>query len=246
MPERKTIKVQLKADDEGAVVALFSTYGVIDHDSDVVLPGAFKAGQEVPIGSWGHDTRALPVGKGVIVDGSDGARIDGRLFLDSSGGRDTFATLKGLGDVAEWSYVYNPVEAERGRQDDQDVRFLKQIDVFSVDPVLRGAGIGTRTELVKALVSAVPSLKLTFADQAEHTLAVVLALNHRAAELAALRGKDGRSLSAANRERFQELLAGMEEAARKVKALLRETDPDKTAAEALALYARFQRIRNAI
>lgn len=155
MHERKACKVQLKQGDEGAVVALFSTYDVIDHDGDIVLPGAFEAGKEVPIGAWGHDMRSLPVGKGRIVDGSDGARLDGRLFLEASGGQDTYVTLKGLGEIAEWSYIYDVIESELDNRNGQDVRLLQKLDVWSVDPVLRGAGIGTQTEMVKTLDSKV-------------------------------------------------------------------------------------------
>ena len=56
----------VKAADKGEVSAVFSTFGVIDHDGDITLPGAIKDGTEVVISSYGHESHwgALPVGKG--------------------------------------------------------------------------------------------------------------------------------------------------------------------------------------
>lgn len=148
--DRKTFagRVELKGTD-GTIEAVFATLNVIDHDGDVTLPGAFKAGAEVVIGSWGHKTQEPPIGAGTIVVDAREARVRGRLFIETTHGRDAYSTLKGLGALAEWSYVFAVREHEYGVHLGRRVRFLKALDVFSVDPVLAGAGINTRTVTLK-------------------------------------------------------------------------------------------------
>lgn len=146
--------VELKQDgDEGRIEAVFATLDVVDHDGDVTLPGAFAQGAEVVVGAYQHATASqgrLPVGKGAIRVRGNEAMLTGRLFLDTTLGAETFTTLKALGDLAEWSYVYQVIDSEPGAVGGRPVRFLKRLDVWSVDPVLRGAGIGTRTTVVKS------------------------------------------------------------------------------------------------
>lgn len=68
-----------------------------------------------------------------------------RVLHHDHRGRETFETLKQLGPLAEWSYSYDPVDVEHGTLGGQRVRFLKALDVTEISPMLRGAGIGTRT-----------------------------------------------------------------------------------------------------
>ena len=58
--KRLSAPLTLKADDAGAVSAVFSVFDVIDGDGDVVTKSAFTAGQEVPL-VWHHDW-SQPVG----------------------------------------------------------------------------------------------------------------------------------------------------------------------------------------
>jgi hypothetical protein len=128
---------------------VFATFGVVDHDGDVTRPGAFANGTPVIIGSYGHRTAEPPIGKGVIWTSPTEASVEGTLFLDTTHGRDAYATLKGLGALAEWSYVFAVKRSSYGQHDGKRVRFLEEIEVYSVDPVLKGAGIGTRTVAIK-------------------------------------------------------------------------------------------------
>jgi hypothetical protein len=147
---KQLARVELKAADLGQARAVFSTFDVIDKDLDVTLPGAFKDGAEVPISSFGHTSHAqlggrLPVGRGTIRTDGREAWADIAFFMTTAGGRETFETVKLLGDLGEWSYSYDPVDVEHGTYRGQRVRFLKALDVNEISPVLRGAGIGTRT-----------------------------------------------------------------------------------------------------
>lgn len=142
--------VELKADgDDGTFRAVFARLNVIDHDGDVIRPGAFQEGQEVVVEGWNHDY-GLPPGKGVIHSSDEEAWIDGRFFLDTTIGKDHYLTLKNLEGIEEWSFTFNIEEAKNGQFEGEDVRFLDRLDTWGAAPVTRGAGIGTRTVALKS------------------------------------------------------------------------------------------------
>jgi hypothetical protein len=162
MTDRKTLAgVEIKNADRGEVEAVFATFNVIDLDGDVTVPGAFPEGEQVPISAYGHASHgsALPVGMGKIRTTDTEAILDGKFWLDTAAGREHFDVVKKLGGKGQWSYGYDPIEAERGQFDGQDVRFLKRLGVLEVSPVLQGAGIGTRTLSAKASKGRVEEYK---------------------------------------------------------------------------------------
>lgn len=142
--------IEFKGPREGSFTATFSTFNVVDHDGDVTLPGAFKDGQAVIIGAWGHKTQDLPSGRGIIRTNAVEATVEGQFFMDTAPGRETYNTVKGLGPLGEWSYVFEITKATFGEFEGRRVRFLHELKVYSVDPVLAGAGINTRTTAIKA------------------------------------------------------------------------------------------------
>lgn len=148
--DKKTFraKMVLKAENPGEFEAEFATLGVKDLDGDVTLPGAFQA-QGVLIESWNHNYQQLPVGQGTIEERADKAVVSGKFFLDTVNGAEHHHVVKELGDLQQWSYSFNILEAEFGKHNDEDVRFLKKMDVIGVGPVMRGAGIDTRTTVIK-------------------------------------------------------------------------------------------------
>lgn len=149
--EQKTYGGQLefKAGEMGEFVARFATLNVVDHDRDVTETGAFPDGQETLIEAWNHNYGQLPVGKATIREEDDVARVEGAFFLDTQGGLEHYKTVKNLGELQEWSYTFRILEAGFGEFEGQQVRFLKKLDVISVAPVDRGAGINTGTLAVK-------------------------------------------------------------------------------------------------
>lgn len=153
-PESKSFRpLMKKLDDSGEFVAVFASFDVIDAHGDVIRPGALREGQEVLVGAWQHDMAKLPVGKGVLRSDAREARIEGSFFLDTSHGRDTYLTVKNAGALLEWSFIFTVVRSSEGNfeQDGKRhyVRFIEDVDTWSVDPVLKGAGINTRTVAVK-------------------------------------------------------------------------------------------------
>lgn len=149
--ERKIFRapLALKADgNEGEFTAVFSTLNVIDYHGDVTVPGAFKDGQAVVVEPWNHGW-SLPAGKGVIKSDEEKAWVEGTFFMDTEVGREHHAVVKGLGEMGEWSYTFDIEEAGQGDFEGQQVQFLRKLDVVGVSPVTRGAGIDTRTVVVK-------------------------------------------------------------------------------------------------
>ena len=149
---RKTYQgaIELKADGQpGEFRAEFATLNVVDRDGDVTPPGAFHDGQETIIEAWNHNYGELPVGKGVIREVGDKAVIEGVFFLDTAAGMEHYKTVKNLGSLQEWSYTFDVIDASFGKFEGQDVQFLRDLDVWGVAPVERGAGIDTRTVSIK-------------------------------------------------------------------------------------------------
>lgn len=200
-PQHKALS-GLKITDaaEGKVEAVFSTLNVKDSDGDVTLPGAFEQGAKVRISAYNHESwkGALPVGKGIITEKGDQAILKGEFFLDTTTGRDTFAVVKQMGDLQEWSYGYDVVEAGEGQKDGEDVRFLKSLKVHEVSPVILGAGVGTHTLAVKGA-----GLKLS--DHLDAAIAANEAVTKRIAEAVAQRAERGQKLADATQERCDEL-----------------------------------------
>jgi phage head maturation protease len=154
MDSKKMSSVQIKNADEGRVEAVFSTFGVIDHDGDMTEPSAFEHGSKVLISAYNHKSweGALPAGKGTIEVTASGARLKGQFFMNTQHGRDTFETVKALAadGLGDWSYGFEVKESDREDHEGKSVRVLKKLKVFEVSPVIKGAGIGTQTLAVKA------------------------------------------------------------------------------------------------
>lgn len=152
-------RVEVKDDARGLVEAVFSTFNVVDSDGDVTLPGAFTDGATVPISAYGHKSweGALPVGVGTIRQTPTAAVLEGRFFLDTVSGRDTFTVVKHLGPLGQWSYGYDVALSERGERDGMPVQVLRRLKVHEVSPVLVGAGVDTRTLTAKGRSGLAPA-----------------------------------------------------------------------------------------
>ncbi|MFF8831378.1 HK97 family phage prohead protease [Streptomyces sp. NPDC015131] len=148
--ERKALdRVELKDADQGVVVAVFSTFDTVDLDDDVVTKDAFKGkdGQPVRISAYNHASwqGALPVGKGVVRVTDREAVCEMQFNMKTQAGRETFETIKQMGELQEYSWGFNVVESEREEREGKQVRVIKAVDIFEVSPVLLGAGGPGRT-----------------------------------------------------------------------------------------------------
>jgi HK97 family phage prohead protease len=195
LPERKSLQIELKADKPGSVRAIFSTFNVIDKDGDVTIPGAFTQGEAVrllPAHNWAH----YAIGKGAISADDSQAFFDGMFNLNTTAGKDWYESVKDIGDLQEWSYGFDVIDAEPGVVNGVNVRVLKKLRVHEVSPVTLGAGIGTGTLAIKAS---------TFEEALDHADELVSGLSayaERVRDRSDFRAKEGRSLSEANRLRI--------------------------------------------
>jgi HK97 family phage prohead protease len=152
--EKKTFDIALEfkadADQTGQFQAVFSWFDVIDKHSDVTLSGAFEEGANVKISYWGHRWENLPVGRGVIHQDKEKAWVDGKFFLDTEAGLETYKTVKNLGELQEWSYGFETLESSEDTRDGKTVRILKKLRTFEISPVFIGAGNNTQTLAIKS------------------------------------------------------------------------------------------------
>jgi len=226
-------RVEVKDADQGTVSAVFSTFNTVDADGDVTLPGAFDDGAEWMISAYGHKSweGVLPVGKGVVrVTGTE-ARLEGQFFLNTAGGRETFEVVKAMGDLQEWSYSCQPDKFSYGEFEGKQVRFLEHIVAGGeVSPVIKGAGVGTRTLAVKS--------GLTFAGEAEAVLADLTNLTDRAADVLAKRQHKGKGLGAESSELLDRIQAQTKRLGELLAPEPASTQPDELTAEWLRHVAR--------
>lgn len=158
MDTKRLGHVEIKDEAKGEFSAVIATYNVIDKDFDVTLPGAHKDGQNVVVSAYNHSVMRgdPPVGTGTLAVERNRTVVKGRYFMDIPEARSAFLAMKALHEqgIDEWSYGFDVIDSEMGEQDGQRVRFLKAQDVFESSPVIRGAGIDTRTLTAKTLADA--------------------------------------------------------------------------------------------
>ncbi len=132
---------------EGTVTAVFSTFGVVDKDMDIVEPSAFTPGQQVPM-TWAHNW-SMPVGRGVILLEQDRALFSGHFFMATQAGQEAYKTVKAMADLQEWSWGFQVLDAAYETRDGVPIRVIKKAQVYEVSPVLVGAGEDTATLAIK-------------------------------------------------------------------------------------------------
>lgn len=157
--EHKRLAVELKADAEGALKAVFATFGVVDNDGDVTLPGAFETGRKVPIAGVGHNWNTPTIGGGTIMADETAAWLDGLLNLKMVSAREHYESIRFDVDQGinrqEYSYAYDVLKGHSARPDEikqygpATKRILEKLLPHEVSPVLLGAGIGTGTLYLK-------------------------------------------------------------------------------------------------
>lgn len=152
----KSVEFKTTDDEKGNVEAVFSVFNNLDSDGDVVLPGAIKSGfkdDQVPM-VFAHKWDQ-PIGKGKIVQEEDKAVFKGKFFMGTEAGKEAYNLAKEMGDLQEWSFGFriNDYEVAEFQKDGEsvgDVRYLKDLEVYEVSPVLVGANRETYTLAIKS------------------------------------------------------------------------------------------------
>lgn len=200
--EKKTFSLKdAQLTEQGSFTALFARFNVVDKQGDMTLPGAFGE-QRVIISAYGHGSwsGALPVGKGRIFESADGGIVEGQFFLDTEEGKQTYLTVKNLGDLQEFSYALPEVDYEMRTIEGQNIRVLKRIKVNEVSPVLLGAGVDTGLLDIK---DAKYPGKLV--EQLEAVAGDARKALERLEELSTLRAADGKRPGVETMKRAHEL-----------------------------------------
>ena len=203
---------------------MFSNFNEVDSDGEVVLPDSIKSGfgENGVAMVWAHDWKDV-VGRGQIVQDDKRAVFKGQFIMDTERGRDAYNTVKAMGDLQQWSFGYEVLESENGMfQKDAgteiEVRFLKDVKVWEVSPVLVGANQNTHTLSVKEK-EAKPTGK-KFSEEVENVLNTLTSLVKRARELTALRLSKDKTLSEEATGLITDLQDALQEAHQDIDTLL--------------------------
>lgn len=150
--EHKGLESSFEIKDEatGEIEAVIATFDVVDRDGDIVRKGAIAAGSVVAISEYGHSSiyGDAPVGKGTVVIDGNRAIVKAQLFMEMPEAKKTLSVLKGMGKDQQWSWGFRVLGSEVPTDDQKKEgawRIITKTDTFEASPVLRGAGIGTRT-----------------------------------------------------------------------------------------------------
>ncbi|MGI8514501.1 MAG: hypothetical protein ACR2NT_05050 [Acidimicrobiia bacterium] len=153
--ESKRLTAEVKSTDpKGVVEATVATLSVVDHDGDIVEPGALGGRQRAPLSAYNHSSsgEALPVGVAEVVESGSKWLATTRYFLETLAGREAFATLKALHEAglpSEYSWGYAVITSAPDTVDGRRVRRLKALRLLEVSPVLQAASVGTGSTAVK-------------------------------------------------------------------------------------------------
>jgi hypothetical protein len=189
------LETDVKALSKGEGRAVIAEFNKVDHDGDVTLAGAFGK-QHVNI-LPAHDRSAPRLGKAILTEAGERAIAEFKFNLDADAktAKEWHSALKfdmeNGEPLQEWSYGFKIIDSSFGEFEGKQVRFLKQLDVIEISPVLRGAGTSTGTLAIK-------SKGMTYTDQMKQATASlddVKAFIERSQSLADLKAKDGNSLS---------------------------------------------------
>jgi len=237
----KEFKLSTTDEVEGKVEAVFSVFNEVDSDGDVVLPNSIKSGygEKGVAMVWAHDWKDV-VGRGEIVDDGNKAIFKGQFIMDTERGRDAFNTVKAMGDLQQWSFGYEVDDYEVGmfKKDTQEieVRYLKNVKVWEVSPVLVGANQNTSTLSVKSdedmrddcvKDTEIEEIKepKRFNEDVDELLIKLSTVLKRAKELTALRLKKEKLLSESSTDVLEELQDTLQEVFQDIDTLLDIASP---------------------
>ncbi|MEV8095256.1 HK97 family phage prohead protease [Kitasatospora sp. NPDC085879] len=161
--KQATLGVLETEDEHGAFTTLVSVTGLLDHDGDVIEPGAYARtlAELTPKGVWSHDWNVwtartehieellpgdarlpatLPDGQPWPA-GAGALLVKGRCNLATQAGQDMYANLQFFSDQVQWSIGYKVRTAKRSK----GARHITDLDLYEYSPVLFGANPYTST-----------------------------------------------------------------------------------------------------
>lgn len=241
MKEQKAKDLLSFDEAEGKVKAVFSVFNEIDSDGDVVLPKSIRSGygNKGVVMCWAHDWKQI-IGKGQIKQDENQAVFEGEFNMNTTAGKEAYETVKAMGDIQQWSFGFEVNDSEKGMfkkdgGDEVEVRYLKDVKVWEVSPVLVGANQNTHTLAVKEKdikdddeniddvdteFEEVKDVGLRFTDEVDNLLIKMTALLKRAKELTALRLSKDKTLSDESAEALESLKDALQDMHQDIDTLL--------------------------
>lgn len=233
--DRADIKLFDGEGGAGGFIGYGSTFSNRDRAGEIVVPGAFRKSLEAFMRDGfiavGHDWAALPVATiKTAAEDEMGLRLEAEFHgtARAQEARQTVRERIERGKSVGLSIGYRVLDAE----DTEDGRLLKEIELHEVSLVTvpcnaLAAVTGIKTGAERGLPADLPL--------ADHASAVLAALEDsatlardfagRVKDLAELRAKEGRVLSAVNRERIARLGGMCREMADECEALVSAASP---------------------
>lgn len=142
--------------EDGTFSGYGSVFGVVDHDDDIIVKGAFakslaahKLQGTRPVMAWQHDTRQIPGVWEEFTEDDYGLFLKGRLLKDDVAlGREAYALLK-AGAISGLSVGMRTVVDEYDRA--TSIRTIKEAELWEVSLVTFPANDLARVESVKSI-----------------------------------------------------------------------------------------------
>jgi len=152
METKNCIGASCKAvDDTGTALIAFATLGAIDHDGDYLF--ADSIGRKTTRLQPAHDWKAPAMGVAKTFEQDSEARANVLFNLKMESGREWHQSILGnfrSGLTQEWSFAYDVLEDDpKFARSIGAKRAFRKLDIHEISPVLKGAGINTRTLEVK-------------------------------------------------------------------------------------------------
>jgi HK97 family phage prohead protease len=234
--------------EAGIVEAIVAVFNNVDSMNERILPGAFakSLGRKLPKGVWMHDWNQ-PVAKtlqATELNAGDtrlpeslrqlgGLYIKGQFNMGTQRGREAFSDIQ-FGIVDEFSIGYLVEKAVVSNE--TTVIDLAELELYEWSPVLVGANPAT------ALLSA-KGLRVKLSDHSDAVLAAVSEYAARMKKLQAMREKEGRVLSSANREKLSSLKTSLADVIGIIDDLLEASEPAPKDDEKAIIRANWRRRR---
>lgn len=274
--EYKSVKSTVMGIEDRTVIGVFCVHGNLDSGDgwtsrgDRSHPGLFGDftvdGRKRAVFLWQHRSMDPPIATidqlfevartdlppavlKYAPDATGGVAVK-RSYLDTPRGNEVLAGLK-AGAITEMSYAYDPTRWDFEKEEDGEgyrlpIRNLYQAELYDISDVNWGMNPATSADGAKGMPL-----------QHEHdtVLAAVRGYTQRLKALIALRAKDGRQLSTANRQRIEECLQMMgecqtmasdcvqmcQECSTMLQDILDSNDSGKQTADVRRLYLEYQR-----
>lgn len=164
------LKAIADGDEAGTFEAVVAVFGNVDRGGDRIVKGAFSRTLEergLPPIVWSHEWGVPPIG--VVKEATEtdeGLLIKGRLFVgddeDHPMARQVYTAMraqdgKGKAPLREFSFGYEVHSSEEITEDGEEIRVLKDLELFEVGPTLVGMNPETRLLAVKGDVTLSPT-----------------------------------------------------------------------------------------